>query len=263
VGPRCSLWAAAAPGRLRPRSRARRPAPPPSFYDGPLLVLPGGDLLLLALGGLAGRDLHAPADSVQQQVHPGQGVLDAEPAPHDLGAPCQNPAQVAPADDGRAGIQRHLEHTQLTRIELAAGTPGPLGDQGLPTARSQRPPPAVRRHPGHPEPPGHLPVTGPASIRSAAANRTRYAESDMTTNGYMLDGRTVEHLAGLGVRAYQISLDGRTSTTTRPACAPTARGRSSKSGTTCCRSARAPPMAAGLGVPRPGAQRMPLLSLHP
>ena len=38
---------------------------------------------------------------------------------------------------------------------------GTLGGQSLPTARSQRTPPPVRRHPGHPEPPGHLPVTGP------------------------------------------------------------------------------------------------------
>ncbi|MGA5821477.1 radical SAM protein [Kitasatospora sp. NPDC094028] len=33
-------------------------------------------------------------------------------------------------------------------------------------------------------------------------------ESDMTTNGYLVDGRTAEHLATLGVRAYQVSLDG-------------------------------------------------------
>ncbi|MEV6975854.1 radical SAM protein [Kitasatospora sp. NPDC093806] len=32
--------------------------------------------------------------------------------------------------------------------------------------------------------------------------------SDMTTNGYLLDGRTAERLSGLGVRSYQVSLDG-------------------------------------------------------
>ncbi|MGW6916906.1 radical SAM protein [Kitasatospora sp. NPDC054939] len=32
--------------------------------------------------------------------------------------------------------------------------------------------------------------------------------SDMTTNGYLLDGRTADHLAGLGIRSYQVSLDG-------------------------------------------------------
>ncbi|MDX3533565.1 radical SAM protein [Streptomyces sp. MB09-01] len=35
-----------------------------------------------------------------------------------------------------------------------------------------------------------------------------FYEADMTTNGYMLDGAAVEHLASLGVRAYQVSLDG-------------------------------------------------------
>jgi uncharacterized protein len=33
-------------------------------------------------------------------------------------------------------------------------------------------------------------------------------EGDMTTNGYLLDAAAVERLAGLGVRAYQVSLDG-------------------------------------------------------
>ncbi|WSQ14993.1 radical SAM protein [Streptomyces sp. NBC_01231] len=33
-------------------------------------------------------------------------------------------------------------------------------------------------------------------------------ESDMTTNGYMLNGEAAEFLAGIGVRTYQISLDG-------------------------------------------------------
>ncbi|MCY1059463.1 radical SAM protein [Nannocystis sp. SCPEA4] len=33
-------------------------------------------------------------------------------------------------------------------------------------------------------------------------------QSDMTTNGYLLDGPAAEHLARLGVRRYQVSLDG-------------------------------------------------------
>lgn len=168
-GPRCGLWAASAPGRLRPRSRARRPGPPPSFYDRPLLVLPGGDLRLVALGGLAGGDLHAPADAVQQQIQPGQGVLHPEPAVHDLGNPRQSPALIAPARSDRAGIQHRFQRTQLTRIKLAAGTAGALRDQGLTPARCQRF--------------ADIRVTlnckatsrslAPASIRSAAANRTR------------------------------------------------------------------------------------------
>ena len=36
-----------------------------------------------------------------------------------------------------------------------------LGRQRHPAAAGQRPPPPVRRHPRHPEPPGDLPVTGP------------------------------------------------------------------------------------------------------
>ena len=53
----------------------------------------------------AGRDLHAPADPVQQQVHPGQGVLHPEPAAHHLGDPGQRPALVlipAPCTAGPA-----------------------------------------------------------------------------------------------------------------------------------------------------------------
>lgn len=98
---------------------------------------------------------------MQQQIHPGQGVPHPEPTSHDLRDPRQSPALVAPAGSGRAGIQHRFQHMQLIRLELAAGTAGPLGDQSLPTTRSQRTPPAIRRHPSHPEPPGHLPVTGP------------------------------------------------------------------------------------------------------
>jgi hypothetical protein len=40
----------------------------------------GAELVRLAFCGLAGPDLHAPADPVQQHIHPGQGVVHAEPA---------------------------------------------------------------------------------------------------------------------------------------------------------------------------------------
>src|SRR3954471_14098580 len=66
-------------GRTRLRRPARRPGPPPSFYLRPALLPPGGDLLLVALGGAPGRDLHAPPHAVQQQIQPGQGVVHAEP----------------------------------------------------------------------------------------------------------------------------------------------------------------------------------------
>ena len=39
-------------------------------------------------------------------------------------------------------------------------------------------------------------------------NRHLTYASDMTTNGYLLNGKTAQLLAGLGIRAYQVSLDG-------------------------------------------------------
>src|SRR5262252_1582459 len=49
---------------------------------------------LIALGGRARGELHAPPDPVQQQVRPGQGVLHAEPPPDDLSDPSQRPALI-------------------------------------------------------------------------------------------------------------------------------------------------------------------------
>lgn len=73
------------------------------FYDGPLLVLAGGDLRVVPPGGLAGRDPHAPADAVHQR-----------------------PVLVTPAGGGRAGIQHRFQNAELSRIELAAGAAGPF-----------------------------------------------------------------------------------------------------------------------------------------
>src|SRR3954452_18356001 len=66
-------------GRTRLRRLPRRPGPPPSFYRRPGLLPPDADLFLVALGRPSGRDLHAPAQPVQQQIQPGQGVVHAEP----------------------------------------------------------------------------------------------------------------------------------------------------------------------------------------
>src|SRR5512140_2542924 len=121
--PRCGPWAASGPGLIRPRSKARRPGPPPPFYYWPGLFLPGGDLLLVPLGGLAGGDLHAPADPVQQQVQPRQGVGHAEPAAHHLGDAGQRPALILiPPPAGRACFQHRLQLTDLGRGELAGAT---------------------------------------------------------------------------------------------------------------------------------------------
>ena len=82
-----------------------------------------------------------------------------EPVAHHLGDPRQRPALVLiPSPHGRAGFQHRLQLTHLRRAQLARATTGPFRQQRRPAASGQRPPPPVRRHPGHPEPPGHLPV---------------------------------------------------------------------------------------------------------
>jgi hypothetical protein len=45
----------------------------------PGLLPPPGNLVLVPLGRPARRDLHAPADPVQQHIQPGQRVPDPEP----------------------------------------------------------------------------------------------------------------------------------------------------------------------------------------
>jgi len=145
---------------------------PPSSYDGPLLVLPRGDPRLVPLGGPPGRDLHAPADAVQQQIQPGQCVLDPEPAAHDLADAGQRPALVTPAARGRTGFQHRLQSTQSAGVDLAGAPPGTL------ETSTRRPPEAkARRHRF-----ADIHVTrnrqattrslAPAPIKSAAASRT-------------------------------------------------------------------------------------------
>jgi hypothetical protein len=41
---------------------------------------------------MPGRDLHTPPDPLQQQIHPGQGVVHPEPGGDHLGDPRQRPA---------------------------------------------------------------------------------------------------------------------------------------------------------------------------
>src|SRR3954452_25298599 len=138
-------------GRTRPRRLPRRPGPPRSFYLRPGLLPPGGDLLLVAFGGLAGRHLHAPAEAVQQQIQPGQGVVHPEALPDDLGDPGQRPALILPPPPRRAGVQQRLQLVELGGAELAARPTGPGGGQRRAASGGQRVPPAVYRHPGAPK----------------------------------------------------------------------------------------------------------------
>src|SRR5262249_24231959 len=133
------------PGQLRPRSRPRRPSPPPSFYDGPLLVLPRGDLRLVSLGGLTGWNLHVPADAVQQQVQPGQGVLDTEAAAHDFGDPRHRPPPVPPSGGPRAGRPPSLEEGGVAWRGACNGRPGAPGSPG--PAAPPKPTPAASDSP--------------------------------------------------------------------------------------------------------------------
>src|SRR3954466_7040166 len=154
-------------GGLEPRDRtrlrrpARHPGPPPSFYLRPGLLPPGDDLLLIPLGRAPGRHLHAPAQPVQQQIQPGQGVVHAEPLADDRGDAGQRPALIGPAPRGRPGVEQRLQLIELGGAEPAAGPAWALGGQRRAAAGGQRAAPAVDRHSGHPEALRHLPVGGP------------------------------------------------------------------------------------------------------
>src|SRR4051812_23071918 len=64
---------------------ARRPGPPRPFYLRPGPLPPGADLLLVPLDRAPRGYLHPPAQPVQQQIQPGQRVVQPEPAAHDRG----------------------------------------------------------------------------------------------------------------------------------------------------------------------------------
>ena len=157
-GPRYGPSAALSPGLIHPRSRSRRPGPPPSFYHGPGLLPPSGDRRLVPLGGPPRRDLHAPPDPVQQHIHPGQRVLHPEPPPDLLADPGQRPALIRMPAPRRAGIQHRLQlgdlaHTACTGHRLLLWRPAPPGRPqpgpvatGSPTSGS---PAAATPPPGH------------------------------------------------------------------------------------------------------------------
>jgi hypothetical protein len=125
------------------------------------LLKPRGDRGLIPLGGLPRRDLHAPADPVQQHIQPRQRVLHPEPAPHQLADPGQRPALIRIPPDSRPRIQHRIQLAQLSRSQLAPGAARPLGGQRRTAAGRQCPPPPVRRHPRHPEAFTYFPVAGP------------------------------------------------------------------------------------------------------
>ena len=111
---------------------------------------------------------------MQQHVHPGQRVLDPEPAGRQLRDPGQGPALVLiPAPHGRPRVESRLQLGQLGRGELAFSAAGPL------VARASRPPAAsARRHRfADIRDTRNLLATSrslaPASISSAASSRTR------------------------------------------------------------------------------------------
>ena len=163
--PRCVPSAASGPGRTRLPSRARRPGPPPSFYDRPGLLTPPGNLLLIPLRRAAGRDLHTPPDPVQQHIHPRQRVLHPEPPPDLIRHPGQRPALIRIPGRRRTRIQHRFQLGDLGRGELAFRAASTLGRQRLPATRSQPPAPPVRAHPRDPEPLRDLPVAGPGLAR--------------------------------------------------------------------------------------------------
>jgi hypothetical protein len=180
-----------APGRTRLPSRARRPGPPPCFYDRPGVLPPPGDLLLIPLRRAARRDLDCPPDPVQQHGHPRQRVLHPEPPPALLGDPGQRPALIRIPGRRRALLQHRLQLSDLSGPSLHCAPPAPL------EASASRPPAASDRR--------HrftlirdtrncraisrsLP---PASIISAAASRTRSrrarsAASRPPPSGYLI-----------------------------------------------------------------------------
>src|SRR3954471_11995226 len=126
-------------GGLEPRDRTRlrrlprHPGPPPSFYLRPGLLPPGDDLLLAALGGAPSGHLHAPAQAVQQQVQPGQGVVHAEPGTHDLGDAGQRPGLIGPASSSTCSS------SSWARLSRQRAPPGPLeASAGRPPAASAR-----------------------------------------------------------------------------------------------------------------------------
>ncbi len=57
--------------------------------------------------------------------------------------------------------RHHITGSQRTAAAVSKGSGPEAGPGPLPTTGSRRAPPAVRRHPGHPEAPGHLTVPNP------------------------------------------------------------------------------------------------------
>jgi hypothetical protein len=86
--------------------RARRPGPPPHFYDRPGVLPPPGDLALIALRRPPRRDLHGPADPVQQHIHPRPALLHPEPPPDLVRDPGQGQALIQIARGRRADVQQ-------------------------------------------------------------------------------------------------------------------------------------------------------------
>jgi hypothetical protein len=59
----------------------------PAVQSAARTSIPAAPSGLTSAGAPSAADLHAPADPVQQQVQPGEGVIHPEPAAHQLGDP--------------------------------------------------------------------------------------------------------------------------------------------------------------------------------
>jgi hypothetical protein len=138
----------------------------------PGLLLPGGELRLVALGSLAGRDLHASPDPVQQQIQPSQCVI--HPNLRCISSAIRASVQHWSSQPRRPGRcpARPADHANWAADSFQRAPPGPFDVKACRPPAARAPPRPVGRHPHHLKPPGHLRSLAPASISSEATNRT-------------------------------------------------------------------------------------------
>jgi hypothetical protein len=157
---------------IRPERPAKRPGPPPPCCFGPGLLR------------------HAAICASLRSAARGAGTCTFQPSASeaaDAALPGCNACRTARAPPRRCGSASSTDPLIPTPPDRRPAAPAarPVGrgwacSAPIRTLRrlrrlavgGQRPPPPVRRHPGHPEAVGHLPVAGTLSIHSAPASRT-------------------------------------------------------------------------------------------